>query len=274
MILKNIISGNVMIALAIGLAFTSCQKMSRPALGDFTKDANPPGGPLKFFAAFDGSSADPLMNGVDSIKANFPSSNTGGFIDGVSGKAFKGSETAIAKYAAPNDWGKSTSFTIAFWMKKLPQAAGKGTNFAFSLNAKDYSWTNTKIFLEFEDWSTTSLGNCKFFLMDNWVEYINANGMPNVTNGNWHHLAFTYSGSSSSLVAYIDGMMFRTNTVGGPLGPVKFGSFDDLTIGGINAYTHEKNSWMNNFDGSIDQFRMYSTVLTATEVQSLFTNKQ
>jgi hypothetical protein len=273
MTVKNIISGNLMIVLAASLAFTSCQKMSKPALGDYTKDANPPGGPLKFYAAFDGSSTDPLMNGVDSIRANFPGSNTGTFTDGISGKAYKGSETAIAKYAAPNDWGKSTSFTIAFWIKKTPQAAGKGTNFVFSLDAKDYSWTNTKLFLEFEDWSTLTKGNGKFYVMDQWVEYINDNGMPNVLNGSWHHLAFTYNGSSSTIILYIDGTAFRTNTIGS-LGPINFGGFDSFTIGGPNAYTHEKNTWMSNFDGSIDQFRLYNTVLSAAEVGSLFTNKQ
>lgn len=253
----------------------SCQKLERPALGDdYTRDANPPGGPLKFYAAFDGSSVDPLMNAVDSIRANFPASNTGTFEDGISGKAYKGSETSSAKYAVPNDWGKSANFTISFWIKKTPQAAGKGTNLVFSLNAKDYSWTNTKLFFFFEDWSTPTVGNSKFYIMDQWVEYVNANGMPNVLNGNWHHLAFTYDGTSSQLLAYIDGALFRTNTVGAPLGPVNFGAFDDFTLGGPNAYTNEKNTWMNNFDGSIDQFRLYSTVLSAGEIGSLFANKQ
>ncbi|HEY9341597.1 MAG TPA: hypothetical protein VIQ23_08460, partial [Hanamia sp.] len=138
---------NAILVLVMCLAIGSCQKIGRPNLTDYPKDANPPGGPLKFYVAFDGTSTDPLMNGVDSIRANFPSSNTSTSDAGVSGKAYKGSETAFAQYTGANDFTSSTSFTIAFWLKKTPQAAGKGTNFAFALNSKDYSWTNLKMFL-------------------------------------------------------------------------------------------------------------------------------
>ncbi len=39
--------------LMIILIGASCQKLARPVLGDYPKDANPPGGPLKFYAALD-----------------------------------------------------------------------------------------------------------------------------------------------------------------------------------------------------------------------------
>jgi hypothetical protein len=255
------------------LTITSCQKMSRPAFSDYPKDSNPPGGPLKFYVAFDGTTSNPLMNAVDSTRANFPSTNTGAYEDGISGKCYKGAANKFAKYAGANEFTKANSFTISFWIKKTPQAAGSGTNFAFCLNKKDYSWTNAKLFLEFEDWSTTSLGNCKFYIMDQWVEYINANGMPNVLNGSWHHLAFTYTGSSSTLKAYIDGNLFKSNVIGG-LGNINFGDFDDFTIGGPSQYTHDKNTWMNFWEGNIDQFRLYNTVLTDSEVNALFTGKK
>ena len=64
-----------LLAATVVLLAASCQKMDRPALGDFPKDTNPPGGPLKFYAAFDGTTSDPLMNAVDSIRANFAGSN-------------------------------------------------------------------------------------------------------------------------------------------------------------------------------------------------------
>ena len=62
--LKNKIQRNILFVLAFVIAIASCQKLTRPALGDYPKDSNPPGGPLKFYAAMDGSS-------VDSIRANF-----------------------------------------------------------------------------------------------------------------------------------------------------------------------------------------------------------
>jgi hypothetical protein len=223
------------------------------------------------------------MNAVDSVRANFASTNTGTEDEGVSGKSYKGSETAFAAYSQPNDFTTtSSSFTIAFWIKKTPQAAGKGTNFAFSLNSKGYSWTNTKLFLEFEDAgnpSTTDSAAAKFYINDNWTEYVTNVGakkytrMPKVLDGTWHHLAFTYDASSSNLKAYIDGALFRTDAVG-TMGDVNFGTYSDFTIGGPNQYTHDQNTWMGFFDGQLDQFRMYNTVLSATDITALFTNKQ
>ena len=266
--LKNRITKNALLLLAFVIAISSCQKIEHPALpSDYPKDSNPPGGPLKFYVAMDGTS-------VDSVRANFGAENNVTYVDGgISGKAYQGSPTSYIKYGKPNDFTNSTSFTISFWIKKTPQPAGSGTNFAFSLNAKDYSWTNTKLFLEFEDWSTPTVGNCKFYIMDQWIEYTNANGMPNVLNGSWHHLAFTYDGTNSHLVSYIDGVLFKTNTVG-TLGPVNFGDYSDFTIGGTDQYTHDKNTWMGFFDGQIDQFRLYGTVLSPADIAALYASKQ
>ena len=72
--MKNIIKLSVLAFMLI-IVGGSCKKLKRPALGNYPQDANPPGGPLKFFTAFDGTTANPLMNAVDSIRANFPSVN-------------------------------------------------------------------------------------------------------------------------------------------------------------------------------------------------------
>jgi hypothetical protein len=87
---KNRIPIYAFCLLSVGFAINGCQKLDRPALGDYPKDANPPGGPLKFYTAFDGTTPDPIFNAVDSIKANFPSSNPLPQIDGVNGKAIGG----------------------------------------------------------------------------------------------------------------------------------------------------------------------------------------
>jgi hypothetical protein len=287
MFLNNITRIAVLIAIS-GLAIASCKKLDRPALGDYPKDANPPGGPLKFFVAFNGTTTNPLMNAVDSIRANFPASNTAASVDGVSGKGYKGSETTFTQYASANDFTKSTSFTISFWLKKTPQAAGKGTNFAFALNSKGYSWTNLKIFLEFEDAgnpSTVDSAAAKFYLLDQWFEFIGTKKMKNVLNGSWHHLAFTYNEATSVLTTYIDGAVpanlpagFGNVTNGAnPRGKLDLISGKDITgftVGGPGTTAHDANTWMNNFDGQLDQFRMYGTVLSQAEITALFTNKQ
>lgn len=255
---------------------TGCKKTDQPALGDYPKDANAPGGPLKFYVAFDGTGSNKLMNAVDSTRASFPASNTGTSENGISGKSFKGGNGAFVQYAGANEFTSSSvvnNFTIAFWLKKMPSTGG--TQFAFTLNTKGYSWTNTKLFFEFEDagQSTTALAAGKFYLMDNWVEYVGANRMPNVLDGNWHQLTFTYDGSSSTLISYIDGGLFKTNTVG-TVGNISWNGFDNFTIGGPNTYTNSQNTWMGFWDGNIDQFRIYGTTLSATEVAALYATKK
>jgi hypothetical protein len=58
---KSKIAKYSLLVFAIGLIATGCKKLDRPPLGDYPKDANPPGGPLKFYAAFDGTTTNPLM---------------------------------------------------------------------------------------------------------------------------------------------------------------------------------------------------------------------
>ena len=114
---KNKIAKYSLFILAIGLIAAGCKKLDRPPLGDYPKDANPPGGPLKFYAAFDGTTTNPLMNAVDSIRANFPSSNPLVAVDGVEGKAIGGVDQKAILYPSANDFDKATSFTISFWEK-------------------------------------------------------------------------------------------------------------------------------------------------------------
>jgi len=120
------ISFNILIAAALMMTISSCQKMDRPALADYAKDANAPGGPLNFYAAFDGSTTNVLMNAVDSIRATFASTNAMTSVTGVSGKGVSGNGTQTIKYPKPNDFAaKATSFTVAFWEKEMVCQSGK-----------------------------------------------------------------------------------------------------------------------------------------------------
>src|SRR5687768_1566397 len=107
---------NIPAVLLLVLLISSCKKMERPELGDFLKDSNPAGGPLNFYVAFDGSTTNPLMNAVDSIRATFPADNPLASVPGISGKAVQGANKKFIKYAKPNDWAiKAQSFTVSFW---------------------------------------------------------------------------------------------------------------------------------------------------------------
>src|SRR6188474_2676810 len=87
------------------IVVTGCQKMEHPPLGDYPQDTNPPGGPLKFYVALDGSN-------VDSIRAHYGNDNgTVSYEDGASGKAYHGTDTTFIQYSNANDFASVTSFT-------------------------------------------------------------------------------------------------------------------------------------------------------------------
>ena len=272
------ITGSLLLLSAFSFAISSCQKMERPALGDYPVDTNPPGGPLEFYVAFDAT-------GVDSTRANFGAENNVTYVDGVNGKAYQGSPTTFVQYGKANNFATATSFTIAFWIKKTPQPAGNGTNFAFALNATGYSWTQLKLFLLFEDAgnpSTTDLAAAKLYILDQWFEYVGDKRMPKVLDGTWHHLAFTYDENTSLLETYIDGAPFtnlpagfgNVTNGGSPRGKLDFGSTNGFTIGGPGATAQGANSWMGNLDGQLDQFRLYNVALSSSDIAELYASKK
>jgi hypothetical protein len=81
----------------------------------------------------------------------------------------------------------------------------------------------------------------------------------NLSTGVWHHLAVTLSGSTG--VLYVDGVPANTN-LSMTLNPSSLGSTTQNYIG--------KSQWPDpNLTGSVDDFRIYSRALNATEVAAL-----
>ncbi|MDB5250241.1 MAG: LamG protein [Segetibacter sp.] len=258
----------------------SCQKMERPALGDYPKDANPPGGPLKFYAALDGGN-------VDSIRANFGVAEKAAYEPGVNGMAYKGSTDSYIKYTSANDFANVTSFTISFWLKKNgPPAAGAGTQWAFGLPTNTDIWHRHEMCMFFEDANNPSTADSvamKMILQDQFIEFVGARRIPKLFNNQWHHVAVVYSEASSKLATYIDGVQqYATISSvtdikkgGNPRGKLTFTNVSGFVIGGPGHYAIGKtpDDWMHNFDGSLDQFRLYGTALSAAEITALYNSK-
>ena len=254
------------------IAASSCKKTTRPALGDYPKDANPPGGPLKFYAAFDGTTTDKLMNAVDSVRANFPSDNPLVSVNGISGKAIQGNGTKAIKYSNANDFNLSTSCTISMWLNNTVNA---NTELLFSLVSKDY-WHESSAFLLLEH-ATPTKCQLKFALQDHWVEYIDNFNKP-LYDGNWHHLAFTYDETTSLLKVYFDGVEVPTPGTSGNLGLGKLNlkSSTNLVVAGWNKHASisgPTDAWISGYTGKMDQFRLYGKALTASEVLALYNSK-
>lgn len=275
----NKILKNGLFILVLFITVSGCKKTDRPALGDYPADSNPPGGPLKFYAAYDGSTTNPLMNAVDSIRANFPSDNPLASVTGVNGKGVQGTGATAIKYPSANDFKGVTSCTIAMWVNN---AVNPNTELYFSLASKDY-WHESAAFLLVEH---AAVDKCtfKFALMDHWVEYTNQSFTKPLFNGQWHHVAFTYNETTSKLKVYFDGANVPTpgtqgdftNSTGGPLGKLNLATATNLVVGGWNKHaglTGPTDGWINGFTGKMDQFRLYGNVLTDSEILALYNSK-
>lgn len=274
-----------------------CQKMDKPTVGDYPKDVNPPGGSLKFYAAFDGSSPDALRNAVDSIKANFPSENSLTTVDGISGKGLQGASKKLIKYSSFNDWTGSGSFTISVWFKKNGQTTnnvgGNGPEYIFSMRAADggYHWSNAVMFLFIEGdnngcaiksqtVSPSVASNPNSPASDNWFTWEGGQTIPGLLNNQWHHMVLTYNETNSAMTLYIDGVAnpnIKTwaghgaiRLAGSKVGEYRIGRGPRNDSDGDG-----ESGWLqSSFKGQMDQFRLYSAALTAAEVQTLFQSKK
>lgn len=267
--MKNI--SYLLFAVLATLAVTGCQKMDKPALSNYLKDANPPGGPLKFYTAYDGSD-------VDSIRANFATDNPYSFVAGVTGKAVKAVDGKAIVYPSANDFKNVTSFSVSFWIKNTAQAGR--TEFLFSLVDPSYGWHNSALFLLMEN-QTATKATMKLGLMDQWLE---GDFQKPVFDGNWHHIVYAYDQATSKMTYYFDGVVVTGLTAtqtdvknnGAARGAVDFSKASQWIVGGWNKHANAAgptDDWIKSYSGTLDQFRLYGKTLTAAEVTALYNSK-
>jgi hypothetical protein len=285
MLTKNISTARLGFVAVAMLLLASCQKMNHPGLGDYVQDSNPPGGPLNFYAAFDGSTSSASMNAVDSIRATFPADNPLTSVDGISGKAIKGENKKFLKYSKPNDWAiKAKSFTVSFWIKRDGQtknnAGTNGPEYPISFKASNNHWSGANFFILIEGNNTAAAIKMMIAdknLADNWLTWEGGMSIPGLLDNQWHHIAITYSAESSGAMLYVDGVPNPNVRTWPGHGDINIDNsvISEVRIGAGPGTNYDTDDWLSStWKGSLDQFRMYSTALTASEVSALFTGKK
>lgn len=267
--------------LALSVLVVSCQKLERPALGNYPKDANPPGGPLKFYAAFDGTTSNSLLNAVDSIRADFPSNNPLQSGPGISGSSLVGDGTDYVKYANANDFIASAgSFTISFWEKRNGIPKGNSAFFMCFASSNGY-WADCSM-LGLFDWGTNNdsavlkLDCVDANVADNWFVWAGSSAIHGIMDNNWHHLAFVYDATTSVMTLYVDGKA-NPNTQSWPSHGAANMDNSKITEFDIAGNSQIPNlGWGQNWESGngIDQFRLYGTALSASDISALYSNKQ
>ena len=87
--------------------------------------------------------------------------------------------------------------------------------------------------------------------------------------GRWHHLAATYDSQTGSVVQYFDGVEI-SREISALHQPGRDITFGPCEIGNWGLPTANHEAPVRNLNGAIDEFALYSAVLSAEEVRGLF----
>jgi len=271
---------SVLAILVLGMISTGCQKLDRPALGNYPKDANAPGGPLKFYAAMDGVNTNPGMASVDSIRANFGVVTGGSFVTGgVSGGCFQGAlNYGYIVYPSANDFGNSSSFTISFWMNiPLSKKDNVNADGVLALASGNNFWSEFVFYADHSTGGNSDSMDLKLAIGGGWdfANYVGNARWPHMYDGNWHHVVFTYDATAKVGTMYRDGVQFdrKTNET------IAFdGAAAQLVVGCFQQAANVQgslsgNTWMSSFPGKLDNVRLYGIALSASDVLALYNSK-
>lgn len=252
-------------------------------MGNYPTDANPATGPLKFYASFNGTATDAKMGAIDSIQFTKPVSNTMTFSSGGvnASRGVSGNGSQFIQYGKPNNFCNwAESFTVSFWEKRNGMPVGEA-EFPFSISSSNGHWAATAMMLLFDhagSGATDNLAVLKLVLVDRdkndtWLAWEGGNKVPGIQDNNWHHLAFVYDASTSKVTLYVDGVANSNTPQWGTHGRVMF-DYDKVKSFQIGGRPTEDLGWGRSWTGGLDQFRMYTKALSASEVQALYSAKQ
>lgn len=262
--------------LGLFIFFSSCQKFEEPEMIIISDDDPAFSGPLQRFWAFENSVTDSVL-GARGI------ANGVTFAPGVKGQAYKGSTNSYVEYASAGKLATMESFTISFWFNTEKHSGGAQCLFMLP-NTEDF-WGNLFFMIEGNDDPNDSTMLPKFHFAGQWVEFSqhnNPNGLNRWPNayGQWKHVAFTYDGNSSEFATYLDGQKLplaesvtHRQKDGAPLGPLQFQNVSKFVIGGFQQHIGIRapaEPWMLNYTGLLDQLRIYTSALSASEIEELY----
>jgi len=160
-----------------------------------------------------------------------------------------GNTTSSAIYLPNNSFNSVTSYSLSAWVN-MPNFANNGCA-VFS----NYFYNGSNEF-GYKIYTNTS-GN---LVIDNWSP-----SLTRITSGSslsvntWHNIVIT--NTQSQIKIYIDGVLDSTNSTSGyAIDTTMF-----YTIGGAQY----NNLIYDGFNGKIDQVRIYSSILSASDVEAL-----
>ncbi len=230
---------------------------------------------------FDGS-IDDSKGAVTGGKSN----GTTSFVEGRKGQAYQGSMDGFLSYDNPGPIASLTSFTVSFWINTQKHTGGAQGLFVLSKQDGSF-WGNFFAMIEGNGSSSSKMqmklhfekNNAPF--IEHWVDPAES-WRPEDMYGAWRHVVYTYDEASSLVQWYVSGNKVnvpddaakRQASDGVPLGALSFKDPAKFVIGGfqnnLGAPYNGLESWMLNYTGKLDEFRIFKRALSASEVLALF----
>ncbi|NEU09931.1 LamG domain-containing protein [Flavihumibacter sp. R14] len=226
------------------------------------------------------------VNDVKNAVTGGAASGTTSFTAGVKGQAYQGSANGFIGYTDPGPLAGLTSFTVSLWVNtaKHPRDA-QGV---FALSKQDGSfWSNFFMMIEGNNSSDNKMfmkfhfENNTATFVEHWIEPFGDFRPDDMYNG-WRHIALSYDAATSKVAWYVNGQKKnlppnaedrKANSAGDPLGPLSFKNPTRFIIGGmqnhLGAPYNAPETWMLNYTGKLDEFRIYNSALTSQEVSAL-----
>ena len=172
----------------------------------------------------------------------------GGYINGSG--SFNGSSSKIEINSNLNI--ANNSFSFSFWI-----ACTDSINDNYVIITEGSNGSNKNLHIgRIGSSSWTSVGKMRFGFYANDVD-----STTNVsTDGTWQHWVCTFDASSTTQKIYLNGVLDNTRVASS-----NFTGTSNLQIGGLTDWASN-----NEFNGSIDQVRVYDTALSSTDIMALY----
>lgn len=278
--------------LAAGMIGTGCTKAdygdnftkgdAPPVAGGFTNSSEVAPANLVAHFTFDGNVAD-----VKNAVTGGTTSGTTSFVPGLKGQAYKGSSNGFISYSTPGPIATLASFTISMWINTSRHDGG--AQGLFMLAKQDGSfWGNFFLMIEGQNPANAEEMFMKLHFEKNTAPFVEHWLEPNGTfraadmYNAWRHIAWSYDAATSKVTWFINGQKKAlptgadTRTADGngtPLGALNFKNPTKFVIGGFQGHLgapfNSPESWMLNYTGMLDEFRVYNKALSEIEVSAI-----
>jgi hypothetical protein len=171
---------------------------------------------------------------------------------GAAARTYSGSSQDVALANESSfDFERTSPFSIEAWVKTTSTSEQK------IVSKLDSSAPNSG----YEFWMVGGTGQLSFYLINSWSgNAIQVVGTNPINDGQWHHVAVTYSGSSTAagVKLYLDGVEEATT--------VPYNNLTASILNNISVYVGSRNHNSFYFNGAIDEVMITDDVRSGAEI--------